>query len=281
MPELSADQFSLVYNVMSLCIASMFAGALFLFLSRGQVAPKYRPALLISALVPTIACYHYVRILSSFDAAYEIQVVDDVMSHVASGQPFNDAYRYADWLLTVPLLVIELVAVLALAKSESRSLSIKLGVAAALMIILGYPGEVAQEAGTAWMWWVASMVPFLYIMGTLFTSFRSAVERQPATVQPLVKTARGLIVLTWSFYPIAYIFGIGGAGNGEVALQVGYTIADITAKVGLGLYIYAIARAKSDADGFEPGVVDGTAIAQTASDGSRGGSNGREGVLQN
>ena len=262
MPELSADQFSLVYNIMSLCIASMFAGAIFLFLSRSQVAAKYRPALLISALVPTIAFYHYVRILMSYDAAYEMQVVDGVTSYVASGKPFNDAYRYADWLLTVPLLVIELVAVLALAKSESRSLSTKLGVAAALMIVLGYPGEVAAESGTAWMWWVASMIPFLFIMATLFTGFKSAVDRQPDSVKPLVTKARGLSGLTWSFYPIAYIFGIGGeAGTGQVALQVGYTIADITAKVGLGLYIYAIARAKSDADGFVPGQAEGPALA--------------------
>jgi bacteriorhodopsin len=251
MPTLTPAEFSLVYNVMSLCIASMFAGALFFFFSRSQVAPRYRPALLISALVPTIACYHYFRIAHSFDAAYLLQAG----SYVASGAPFNDAYRYADWLLTVPLLVIELVAVLGLAKAETRSLSTRLSIAAALMIVLGYPGEIATASGTAWLWWVLSMMPFLYIMGTLFTRFGSAVASQPSAVQPLVNKARGLILITWTFYPIAYLapyLGLSGSA-GEVALQVGYTIADITAKVGLGIYIYFIAREKSDADGYEPG----------------------------
>lgn len=248
MPTLSPAEFSLIYNVMSLCIAAMFAGALFFFFSRSQVAPKYRPALLISALVPTIACYHYFRIADSFSSAYVMQDGN----YVASGLLFNDAYRYADWLLTVPLLVIELVAVLALAKAESRSMSLRLSVAAALMIVLGYPGEVATEAGTKWLWWFLSMIPFLYIMFTLFTKFGDAVARQPISVQPLVKKARALILITWSFYPLAYLATVLGfeAQTGQIVLQVGYTIADITAKVGLGIYIYFIAREKSEADGF-------------------------------
>jgi bacteriorhodopsin len=262
MPTLSPTEFSLIYNVMSLCIAAMFAGALFFFFSRSQVAPRYRPALLISALVPTIACYHYFRIAHSFDAAYLLK--DG--AYVASGLPFNDAYRYADWLLTVPLLVIELVAVMGLAKAETRALSTRLSVAAALMIVLGYPGEIATEAGTAWLWWALSMLPFLYIMSTLFTGFGGAVNSQPATVQPLVKKARSLILLTWSFYPAAYLapyLGLSGSA-GETALQVGYTIADITSKVGLGIYIYFIAREKSDADGYAIGGDEVKAGVRTA-----------------
>lgn len=261
MPTLTPAEFSLVYNVMSLCIASMFAGALFFFFSRSQVAPKYRPALLISALVPTIACYHYFRIADSFASAYVLQAG----SYVASGALFNDAYRYADWLLTVPLLVVELVAVLGLAKLETRTLSTRLSIAAALMIVLGYPGEIATDSGTAWLWWVLSMIPFLYIMATLFTRFGNAVNSQPSSVQPLVNKARGLVLITWSFYPIAYLapyLGLSGSA-GEVALQVGYTIADITAKVGLGIYIYFIAREKSDADGYVAGS-DGSAASMKA-----------------
>ncbi|MGK0157733.1 MAG: bacteriorhodopsin [Neolewinella sp.] len=251
MPTLTPTEFSLVYNVMSLCIAAMFAGALFFFFSRSQVAPKYRPALLISALVPTIACYHYFRIAHSFDASY--MLVDG--NYVASGELFNDAYRYADWLLTVPLLVIELVAVLGLAKMASRSMSMRLSIAAALMIVLGYPGEVATEASGKWLWWVLSMIPFLFIMFTLFTKFGSAVNSQPSSVQPIIKKARGLILITWSFYPIAYLATVLGLSDaaGQVTLQVGYTIADITSKVGLGIYIYFIAREKSDADGYVVG----------------------------
>jgi bacteriorhodopsin len=135
---------------------------------------------------------------------------------------------------------------------------VRLSAAAALMIALGYPGEVATSAGGAWLWWGLAMIPFLYILRTLYSEFGNAVSNQPDTVRPLISKARSLIVVTWSFYPIAFLapyLGLSGAA-GEVALQVGYTVADITAKVGLGLYIYFIARAKSEADGWSATIDD-------------------------
>ncbi|CAN5219659.1 bacteriorhodopsin-like [soil metagenome] len=248
MPTLTTNEYSLITNVMSLCCAAMLAGALFFFFSRSQVAHKYRPALLISALVPTIACYHYFRIYESFSRAYNLTNG----AYVASGMPFNDAYRYADWLLTVPLLVIELVAVLALSSDVSRRLIAKLSTAAALMIALGYPGEVSHEPTTRWIFWALSMMPWLFIMFTLFTEFTQAYSRQPEEVKSLVGAARGLLLVTWAFYPIAFLSPMLGLSGGvaECGLQVGYTVADIVAKVGLGIYIYLIALAKSSADGY-------------------------------
>jgi len=247
--ELSAFQYGLVANLMSLTVAGMGAAALFFFLSRSQVAPAYRPALLISGIVVAIACYHYFRIYESFSGAYALEAG----RYVASGEPFNDAYRYADWLLTVPLLIIELVAVLNLPRGMARSLMLRLGGAALLMIVLGYPGEIATGVGMAVIWWILAMLPFAYIVWALYTEFAGALDRQPEMVRPLVNRARVLIVASWTFYPLAYLGGLGAGAAGETVLQLGYTVADLVAKVGLGLFIYAIARAKSAAEGYEPG----------------------------
>jgi bacteriorhodopsin len=225
----------------------MGAAAVFFIASRSQVAPQYRPALLISGLVVAIACYHYYRISGSFTEAYVLEGA----RYVASGKPFNDAYRYADWLLTVPLLVIELIAVMNLSRRTGRSLMLRLGGASVLMIALGYPGEVADGIGSAIFWWILAMVPFVYIVKTLYGEFNDAVDRQPAEARPLVEKARLLTVASWTFYPVAYLGGLGAGAAGATLLQVGYTVSDLVAKVGLGLFIYAIARAKSAADGFE------------------------------
>lgn len=258
METLTSGQYDLVSNLMSLTVAAMGAAALFFFLSRSQVAPKLRPALTISGLVVAIACYHYFRIYESFAAAYAF--TDGV--YQPTGKPFNDAYRYADWVLTVPLLVIELVAVLALAKPMARSLSVRLAIAALVMIVLGYPGEVSIDTTTRWIFWGAAMVPWVYIMYVLYGQFGEAIARQPQSVQPLVSKARLLILVTWAFYPIAYLgpeLGLSGA-SAETFVQVGYTIADISAKVGLGVYIYFIARGKTEAEGYDltAGSGDGT-----------------------
>jgi bacteriorhodopsin len=239
-------EYSVITNMMSFSIAAMFAGALFFFFSRQTVAPRYRTAMLITALVPAIACYHYVRIQTSFADAYALENG----RYVPTGAMFNDAYRYADWLLTVPLLVIELVAVCALSKVKTRSLSTKLAVAAAVMILLGFPGEIASNPFVKILWWILSMIPFVYILKVLFNEFTQSVNDQPKPVKPLIYWARNVIVITWAFYPIAYLAGLVTGSLGETVLQVGYTIADITAKVGLGIFIYFIAVAKSEADGW-------------------------------
>jgi bacteriorhodopsin len=244
METLTQGQFDLVFNLLSLTVAAMFASGLFFWGSRDQVAKKYRPALTISALVVFIAGYHYFRIFQSWDAAF---VFADGQ-YAASGKPFNDAYRYADWLLTVPLLLVELVAVLALTKTESRSMLTKLVVASIAMIALGYPGELASEAGTKWLWWGLSMIPFLYILVALYGKLTPIIAREQNEAGQYIKLARNVLVITWLFYPISYlapVLGLTGAG-GETALQVGYTIADITAKAGYGLVIYKIARAKTE-----------------------------------
>lgn len=248
MPDLSPGQFQLVYNLLSLTIATMFGAGLFFFGSRSQVAHRYRPALLVSALVVWIAGYHYFRIFQSWDGAFAL---NEAGLYGASGAFFNDAYRYADWLITVPLLLVELVAVMALSKTEGRSLLNKLVIASVLMIALGYPGEIAEATSTKFIWWTASMIPFLYIYSQLFSKMKPVIEANKGEVGDLLALARNVLVVTWLFYPLSYlapVLGLDGA-TGEVALQIGYTIADITAKAGFGVVIYKIAVARTAAEG--------------------------------
>lgn len=247
MPELSAGQFELVYNMLSLAIAAMLASFVFFTVARGQVTHKYRPALIMSSLVVGIAGYHYWRIFNSWDAAYTLSGG----VYVASGQPFNDAYRYVDWLLTVPLLVAELVAVLALSADIRGKLMGKLVIASVLMIGLGYPGEVAAESGPKVMWAVLSTLPFLYILYVLWVELSKAVTDAGDELRELLRNTKLLLLATWGFYPIAYmmpLLSVSGA-TAEVALQVGYSIADITAKCGYGVMIYHIAKAKMRQEG--------------------------------
>ena len=78
---------------------------------------NYRTALHITGLVTAIATYHYVRIFNSCVDAFEVKNSHGGDYNVSvSGAPFNDAYRYVDWLLTVPLLLIELILVMKLLK---------------------------------------------------------------------------------------------------------------------------------------------------------------------
>jgi bacteriorhodopsin len=257
-PDLSSFEFNVVYNLLSLTVATMGAATLFFFFAP-RVNKKYKAAMVITGLVTAIACYHYFQIRISFGNAFAL---NDAGVYAATGKPFNDFYRYADWLLTVPLLMVELIAVMALTKAETAKYLRILIPAVLLMIVLGYPGENAISTGGSaaaiWGWFIASMIPFCIILAVLFTQLSAAIEKQPAEARGLINLARIVVLITWSFYPIAYVIGALGSGGESgmsttavVGLQVGYTIADITAKAGFGVVIYMIARKKSEIEGLD------------------------------
>ena len=258
LPTLTPGQYSLVYNMFSFTIATMTASFVFFVMARNNLAPKYRISMMISALVVFIAGYHYFRIFNSWEGAYALS--ETAGMYEATGEQFNDAYRYVDWLLTVPLLTVELVLVMGLPKNERGPLAAKLGFAAALMIVLGYPGEVSGDAslfGTRGLWGFLSTLPFVYILYVLFTQLGDTIQRQSSRVATLLSNARLLLLATWGFYPIAYMIPMAfpeafpsNTPGTIVALQVGYTIADILAKAGYGVIIYNIAKAKSEEEGY-------------------------------
>merc|ERR1712193_396260 len=143
----------LVYNSLSFTFASMAAPTIFFWLRLGSVSEQYKAALTITGLVTFIAAYHYLRIFDSWVAAYEYPAAPDgkIGDPVISGTPFNDAYRYMDWLLTVPLL-----------------------------IIIGYPGELIVEGDLSQRlnYFYGAMVPFLYVVYTLLIGLRAATESE-------------------------------------------------------------------------------------------------------
>jgi bacteriorhodopsin len=256
MEPLSLGQYSLVYNSFSFVTAAMAAATVFLFLSRTQIASHYKTAVTVSGIVTMIAMYHYFRIFNSWDQAYI--VLNGVVT--ATGRPFNDAYRYVDWLLTVPLLVTELILVMRLSGNEGTKKASRLAVLAVMMVVLGYPGEISSVASTRWLWWSLSMIPFLIIQFELFIGLRSSIALQPASVRGMVSSARYVTVVTWLFYPIVFILpmvGLTGA-SAVVGVQVGYSIADVLAKAAFGLFIYNIALKKthSEAEADNPSPPD-------------------------
>ena len=248
--QLSSGQYDTVYNLLSLAIASLGFTALYLLISQGRVLKRYRNALIVSAMVCAIAAYHYFRIFNNFKESYQTTAQGGAGTFTLTNVQFNEAYRYVDWLLTVPLLLVETIAVLALAKSVQKSLLFKLVPASALMIILGYPGELATDTTTRLVWGTLSTIPFIYLLYVLFVELSKSLDRQPLEVRGTVSKLRIMLVGLWGVYPIAYlfpVFGFNGA-NAFVARQIGYSLADIFAKAAFGLVIFKIARLKSEAE---------------------------------
>ncbi len=262
MPELTSAQYLTVYNLLSLAIAAMLSSFVYFVLARREINLRYRGAVTAGAMVVLIAGYHYFRIFNNWEAAYQVNASG---GYSPTGLPFNHAYRYIDWMLTVPLLVVELIIVLGLSRPVTASLIAKLAFASFLMIVLGYVGELDRTsksiASQRGLWGTLSTIPFLYILVVLIGEIRASMKRSSEQVSILLRNTALLTLFAWGFYPIAYMapfFGLTGAGA-EMGLQVGYSIADIVAKVGYGLLIHGIAQYRTEEE--DPEVA---AAAQTA-----------------
>ncbi len=258
--QLSNGQYDAVYNLFSLAIASLFFTGLYLVLSQKRVLPRYRNALVVSATVCFIATYHYVRIFDNFKDSYASSAQGGQGVYNLTDIAFNEGYRYVDWFLTVPLLLVETIAVLALTRAAAKPLLTKLVIASGLMIALGYPGEITTDTGTRLLWGTLSTIPFIYLLYVLFVELSKSMDRQPIEVRSTVGKLRIMLVGLWGVYPIAYlmpVIGLDGPGA-FVARQAGYSIADILAKAAFGLVIFKIARVKSmvDQPGFDDEDVD-------------------------
>jgi len=243
----SYGEWSAVYNALSFGIAAMGSATIFFWLQLPNVTKNYRTALAITGIVTAIATYHYVRIFNSWVDAFEVRESHGAYAVSLSGHPFNDAYRYVDWLLTVPLLLIELILVMKLDAQETRNKSVLLGVASAIMVALGYPGEIQEDLATRWWWWKAAMVPFCYVLFSLLIGLHGATSKQPESVRGLIVAARLLTAFSWLTYPFVYIIkNVGLAGTVATTYeQIGYSVADVTAKAVFGVLIWAIAAGKS------------------------------------
>ena len=225
-----AQMNQLVYNALSFGTAVMLGAFVYFLTQIKSVAKQYQNGVAVSAVVVGIAGYHYFRMWSGW----------------AEGT-VNEGYRYADWLITVPLLVIELLIVLGVTAERRKKLMTSLVPATVLMIGLGYPGETSANETTKWTFWVLSMIPFLYILFTLSGELKAAKSRETGAVSKSINNATKILLVTWLVYPIAYLIPVvfTVSDGAEAGRQLAYTVADITAKALYGLMILNIAKARS------------------------------------
>jgi bacteriorhodopsin len=254
MQPMTKEMFDLVYNSLSFTLASMMASTIFFWLRVGSIDEKYKSAMTITGLVTFIAAYHYIRIFNSWVDAYEFPPGNaDIGDPTVTGIPFNDAYRYMDWLLTVPLLLIEIIFCMKIEPAEMTKKAWLLGVSSGLMIALGYPGELIIGGPMLYMrfiFWFLAMLPFGYVVYTLLIGVKEAIaaEENPAVAAMLTQVCWATVI-SWCTYPVVYLFPFFGFKGmyAVVGIQLGYCTSDIISKCGVGFLIYNITITKSAA----------------------------------
>jgi bacteriorhodopsin len=248
MPILTETQYDVVMTAMSGAAACLGVAILYFILVRTTISNRYHAAMGVATVVVAFAGFHYLTLINVFKDSYVHNAADALW--VPTGIPFRHALRYVDWFITVPLLLSTLVLVLRLERDEARRLNQRLMISAALMIALGYPGEVADDTTMKVIFWSAAVVPFLYIMYLLWVELNRSLFRYSDEVGLTVARARLVLLASWLAYPTAYMFPLMGLDDatGDIARQVLYSVSDVVAKAGFGLLVYRIARILTDED---------------------------------
>ena len=208
--------------------AAMVAATFFFWVERDRAVGKWKTSLTVAAMVTGIAAIHY---------CYMRGVWIDTGSSPT-------VFRYVDWLLTVPLQIVEFYLILAAIAVVSISVFWRLLIASVVMLVAGYIGEVSAmgDGGSLWSGFWIGMVAWLYIIWEVFKGEASQISASKGTAasKKAFNALRLIVTVGWSIYPIGYYLGYtGGADVGT--LNIVYNLADFVNKIAFGVVIWAAA----------------------------------------
>jgi bacteriorhodopsin len=200
---------------------ALIASTVFFFLERDRVSAKWKTSLTVSGLVTLVAAVHYFY-------------MRDVW--VTTGST-PTVFRYIDWLITVPLLMIEFYLILSAVTKVSSGIFWRLMIGTVVMLVGGYLGEAGYMAVLPAF--IIGMVGWAYILYEIFMGEASKVNANsaPASVQAGFKLMRWIVTVGWAVYPLGYVLGYLSGGNPADtanALNITYNFADFLNKIAFG-----------------------------------------------
>ena len=210
---------------------ALVAATAFFFLETQRVSGKWKTSLVVSGLVTLVAAVHYFYMRDVWVATGETPTV----------------YRYIDWLITVPLLMIEFYLILRAITAVSGGIFWRLSIGTLVMLVGGYLGEAGYMNVT--VGFVIGMAGWAYILYEIFAgeAGRVASEQASDSVKSAFSTMRWIVTIGWAIYPLGYFFGYMSGGASMESLNIIYNLADVLNKIAFGVIIWNVAVTESEA----------------------------------
>ena len=156
--------------------AAMVAATYFFTVERDRAEGKWKTSLTVAAMVTGIAAIHYFYMRGVWIETNDSPLV----------------FRYVDWLLTVPLQIVEFYLILAAIAVVRAALFWKLLIASLVMLVFGYLGELG--AMNYWLAFFIGMAGWGYIIYEIFAGEASQISASQGTeaVKPLLMPCASL-----------------------------------------------------------------------------------------
>ena len=226
---LAADDFvGISFWVISM---GMLAATAFFFMERGSVAAGWRTSVTVAGLVTGIAFIHYMYMRGVWVQTGESPTV----------------YRYIDWLITVPLQMVEFYLILAAVRKVPGGIFWRLLIGSLVMLIGGYMGEAGYI--NSLLGFIIGMAGWLYILYEVFSgeAGKAAAKSGNKGLVTAFSAMRMIVTIGWAIYPLGYVFGYLTGGVDANSLNVIYNLADFINKIAFGLVIWAAAMQNTSA----------------------------------
>ena len=206
-----------------LATSIMLASTVFFFIERADVAGKWRTSMTVAGLVTGIAFWHYLYMR-------EAHLQGEVTT----------VFRYIDWLVTVPLQIVEFYLILAAVTAVTSILFWRLLGASLVMLVFGYLGEAGLMDVT--VGFIIGMAGWIYIIYEIFAGEAAKLSEgsKNAGGQFAFNTLRYIVTIGWAIYPIGYFLGyLSGSETTDFGtVNIIYNIADLVNKTAFGLAIW-------------------------------------------
>ena len=209
--------------------AAMVAATFFFWVERDRAEGKWKTSLTVAAMVTGIAAIHYFYMREIWVVAGESPTV----------------FRYVDWLLTVPLQIIEFFLILSAIAVVSTTLFWRLLIASVVMLVAGYLGEV-EQGGMLWPMFIVGLLAWIYIIYEIFAGEASKINENSGTVasKKAFHALRLIVTVGWAIYPLGYFLGYNGNADANT-LNIIYNLADFVNKIAFGVVIWAAATSSN------------------------------------
>ena len=203
----------------------MLAATAFFFMERGSVAAGWRTSVTVAGLITGIAFIHYMYMRGVW-----VQTGDS-----------PTVYRYIDWLITVPLQMVEFYLILAAVRKVPSGIFWRLLIGSTVMLVGGYLGEAGYI--NSMLGFIIGMAGWIYVLYEIFSgeAGKAAAKSGNKALSTAFSALRMIVTVGWAIYPLGYVFGYLTGGVDAESLNVIYNLADFINKIAFGLIIWAAA----------------------------------------
>ena len=200
---------------------AMWAATIFFFYEGMRVSGKWRTSMVVAGLITFIAAVHYMYMREYWVEMGESPVV----------------YRYIDWVLTVPLQMVEFYLILIAAGAAVSGGSFwRLLVGTLVMVIGGYLGEAGMIP--VLLGFIIGMIGWAVIIWEIFRGEASQAASSNQSVSTAFNAMRLIVLVGWAIYPLGYVFGLMMETVDINTLNWVYNLADFVNKILFGLIIW-------------------------------------------